>query len=188
MKKNFLTLGKELRDALRTTKDNIWNNTDNFCYGDRKQGFKRTYADAEWYINTIYDVCDDVLDCFGTYDNFATQVKNAFLTLGEWVYSLAEYSQNALNDTYSYFLTKIAPDDDKYYHTRDLANGEEELYYIEPTFDDFMENITDCEYTYDYEDWNNTEEAVFVLSEDILGYTIWNYAFDMYTATQGGDK
>lgn len=179
MKKNFLTLGKQLKDSLTTIRDNIWNNPDNFKSGNRRNGFLETYAGAEWYVETIYRFCDEVLECFETYESFATQTKKAFLKLGAGFYNLVEYSNDALQDLYSYYLTEVAPDDDQFYHIRDLANGEEEEYYIEPTYEDFMENITDCEYSYEYEDWNNTEEANYWLSEEI-GYVIVNYAYDMY--------
>jgi hypothetical protein len=160
-------------------KNNILNNDDNFKYGDKAQGFKTTYSGAEWYIETIYNFCYDVLNCYDPYDYYATQAKNALLKLGELIHTLADYSNEALQETYSYFLTHIAPDEERYYQVRDLANGEEEEYYVEPTFDDFIENITDCEYTYDYEDWNNTEEAMYILGEEI-GYEIWNFAFDLF--------
>jgi hypothetical protein len=164
MKKNFLRQGKLLKDTLTTIRDNIWNNLDNFKCGDRREGFKTTYAGAEWHIKTMYYICDEVLDCFLTYDeSYATQVKNAFLLLGECWHDLAEYSQNALEDLQNYYFTNIAPDYDE-----------------EPTYENFMDNIGDCEYTYEYEDWDQTEAAIYWLEEEI-GYQLINYAFDMYT-------
>ena len=37
--------------------------------------------------------------------------------------------------------------------------------YNEPTYDDFVENMYTQEYSYDYESWNNQDEAIYILTE-----------------------
>lgn len=185
MAKNYLTATKELKAKIETLIDEILANDAYFCSEDGRRKdfvdftgrtpetyhkFKTTYCGCTTSYNHVYNILTEVVEYF--YDsnyNFAEAGKKVRDELKNWIETLQSDSEYFFSQCYSNWLTEQKNNEDRYIE-HEYPNGSTYFEYIEPTYDDFIENLCEVEYTSDYEDYNNMEEAAYLLCEEFCNY------------------
>lgn len=190
---NYLTATKELKSKIENWIKEILENDQYFCWDhetkSRKQfvydytyeygypkplyteKFLTSYSGCTMFYNHIYNILVNALEYFED-NNFATAGKLVREYIDREIEDLNNEATLCLNNMYSKYLEDHEKDEDNYI-THEYPNGEEYYEYIQPTYDDFLENMCDhFDYTSDYEDYNNMTWAADELCE-YLGYYIW---------------
>ena len=166
MAKNFLTETKELK-ARAFAMFNEIDQDRSLHQFDGRYGkiFKPSYGGADMWYTNIYNALYDIIEVFENEDlTFAAKGKLARIYLKEAVKELEDRRDEAFRETFSDWLTDQENNEDRYTEY-EYPNGSTYTVYQEPTYDEFIENIIDQEYTFNYDEYNNCEEAIFKLGE-----------------------
>ena len=165
MARNFLIETKELKARVYKVFNEIDNN-ENFLKtrnGKPINEFLECYSGADMWYTNMYNVLYNVITVFEDETlTFAEKGKLARAYFAEEIKALERRRDLALQDCFSDWLTDQKDNEDRYTEYEDCAGGTYTVY-EEPTYEDFIENIGDQSFTYNYEEYENCEAALYNL-------------------------
>lgn len=158
LKEKANSICEEFEDDANMNKYAIYINN----WGDKV--FKTSYSGADICYSYIYDMYSNIRDIFNETDYFAAKAIKAKKYLENYIDELINSRDFNYELVYENWLNDHKEDEDNYKEYEDAA-GNTYTKYNEPTYDDFVENMYTQEYSYDYESWNNQDEAIYILTE-----------------------
>ena len=160
---NSLVFGSQLKklskEIIKIMEDP--NNYDNFEIKKLEFNsfrFKTSYSGATICYEYIYDLYWNINDIFeiNESDSFAKRCKLAKDYLDKYIEDLC-------NDRDYYF--ELMYEDWIEMKKEEAEEEDRELSDEEISIDNFYENISDLDYNYNYENYNNIDEALYILTE-----------------------
>ena len=137
------------------------NNYDNFGIkklDENNFSFKTTYSGAEICYEYIYDLCYEINEIFENnyFEKFAKICKMAKDYLDKSLEDLINLRDSYFEYCYEDWIAMKKEEAEE--EDRELSNKEIDL-------DNFYENISDLDYNYNYENYNNLSETLYILTE-----------------------
>ena len=160
---NALVYGNQLKEfAKKVIKEmedpNNFNNFGIKKLDENSFSFKTTYSGAEICYEYIYDLCYEINEIFENnyFEKFAKICKIAKDYLDKYLENLC--NKRDLYFEYSYEDWIAMKKEEAEEEDRELSDKEIDI-------DNFYENISDLDYNYNYENYNNLSETLYILTE-----------------------